>query len=91
MARVLSQKPSFQYLYDAPVQRWTSPSEDYFTSHVCGFCAMSLGLRSGSRSAHQATHQSFPAGTLGATQNNAQVGPSSCAFIFIETAIRIRM
>ena len=63
----------------------------FFTSHVCGFCVTSLGLRSGSRSTHQATHQSFPVGTSGATQNNAQVGPSSCVFIFIETAIRIRM
>ena len=91
MARVSSQKPSFQHLSDASVQRRTSPSDDYFTSHLCGFCATSLGLRSDSRSAHQATLQSFPAGTSGAMQNYAQVGPSSCAFIFIETAIRIRV
>ena len=89
MARVLSQKPSFQHLYDAFVQRRTSPIDDYFTSHVCGFCVTSLGLWSGSRSAHQATHQSFPAGMSGATQNCAQVGPSSCTFIFIETVVCI--
>ena len=91
MARVLSQKPSFQHSYYASVQRRTSPIDDYFTSHVCGFCVTSFGLRSGSRSTHQATHQSFPAGMSGATQNCAQVGPSSCTFIFIETAIRIRV
>ena len=91
MARVSSQKSSFQHLYDASVQRRTSPSDDNFTSHVCGFCVTSLGLWSSSRSAHQATHQSFQAGTSGATQNYAQVGPSSCAFIFIETAVRIRV
>ena len=91
MARVSSQKSSFQHLYDASVQRWTSPSDNNFTSHVCGFCVTSLGLWSGSRSAHQAIHQSFQVGTSGATQNYAQVGPSSCAFIFIETAVRIRV
>ena len=89
MARVSSQKSSFQHLYDASLHRWTSPSDDIFTSHVCGFCVTSLGLWSSSRSAHQATHQSFQAGTSGATQNYAQVEPSSCAFIFIETAVRI--
>ena len=91
MARVSSQKPSFQHVYDASVPRRTSPSDDYFTSHICGFCVTSLGLWSGSRSAHQATLQSFEAGKSGATQNYAQVGPSSCAFIFIETTVRIRM
>ena len=40
---------------------------------------------------HQATHQSFSAGTSGATQNHAQVGPSSCAFGINKTAIRIRV
>ena len=91
MVRVLSQKPPIQHSYDASVQRRTSPIIDYFTSHVCGFCVTSLGLRSGSRSIHQATHQSFPAGMSSATQNCAQVGPSSCTFIFIETAVRIRV
>ena len=91
MARVSSQKPSFQHLYDASVQRRTPPIDDYVTSHVCGVCVTSLGLRSGSRSAHKATHQGFPAGTTGATQNYAQVGPSSCTFIFNETAVRIRV
>ena len=76
---------SFQYLYDAPVQRRITPIDDHFTSHVCGFCVTSLGLRSGSRPAHQATHQSFPTGTSGATQNHALVGPSSCAFGINET------
>ena len=91
MARVSSQKSSFQHLYDASVQRRTSPSDNNFTSHVCGFCVMSLGLRSSSRSTHQATHQSFQARMSSATQNYAQVGPSSCTFIFIETAVSIRM
>ena len=91
MARVSSQQSSFQHLYDASVQRWTSPSDDNFTSHVCGFCVMSLGLWSSSRSWHQATYQSFQAGTSGATHNYAEVGPSSCAFIIIETAVRTRV
>ena len=91
MALVSSQKSSFQHLYDAPLQRRTSPSDDNFTSHVCGFCVTSLGLWSCSRSTHQATHQSFQAGTSGAVQNYAQVGPSSCAFIFIETAVPVRV
>ena len=41
------------------------------TSHVCGFYATSLGVRSGSRPAHQATGQGFPVGMSGATQNHA--------------------
>ena len=90
MAHVSSQKSSFQHLYDAPLQRRTSPIDDNITSHVCGFCATSLGVWSSSRLAHQATHQSFPAGTSGAMQNHAQVGPSSCVVIIAETAIRIR-
>ena len=90
MARVSSQKSSFQQLYDAPLQTRTSPTDDNITSHVCGFCATSLGVWSSSRLAHQATHQSFPVGTSGATQNHAQVGPSSCVVIIAETAIRIR-
>ena len=90
MARVSSQKSSFQHLYDAPLQRRTSPIVDNITSHVCGFCATSLGVWSSSRLAHQTTHQSFPAGTSGATQNHAQVGPSSCFVIIAETTIRIR-
>ena len=90
MARVSSQKSSFQHLYDAPLQRRTSPIDDNITSHVCGFCATSLGVWSSSRSTHQATLQSFPAGTSGATQNHAQVGPSSCAISIAEAAIRIR-
>ena len=32
----------------------------------------------------------LPTGTSGATQNHAQVGPSSCVVIIAETAIRIR-
>ena len=51
----------------------------------------SLGLRSGCRPVHQATLQSFPAGKFGATQNYAQVGSSCCTFIFIETAVHIRV
>ena len=89
MARVSSQKSSIQHLHDAPLQRRT-PINDNITSHVCGFCAMSLGVRSGSRPAHQATGQSFPAGTSGATQNHAKVGPSSGVVIITETAFRIR-
>ena len=90
MACVSSQKSSFQHLYDAPLQRRTSPIDDYITSDACGFCATSLGVWSSSRLAHQATRQSFPAGTSDATQNRAQVGPSSCVVIIAETAIRIR-
>ena len=89
MARVSSQKSSFQHLYDAPLQRRTSPIDDDITSHVCGFCVTLLGVWSSSRSAHQATLQSFPAGMFGATQIHAQVGPPSCAVIITETAIRI--
>ena len=90
MACVSSKKSSFQQLYDAPLQTRTSPTDDNITSHVCGFCATSLGVWSSSRLAHQATHQSFPVGTSGATQNHAQVGPSSCVVIIAETTIRIR-
>ena len=72
------------------LQRQTSPIDDNITSHICGFCATSLGVWSSSQPAHLATHQSFPAGTSGAMQNHAQVGPSSCAFIITETAIHIR-
>ena len=78
MARVSSQKSSFQYLYDAPLQGRTTTLDDYFTSHVCGFCATSLGVRS-----------SFPAGTSGATQNHAQVGSSSGFIVINETAVYI--
>ena len=80
MACVSSQKSSFQHLYDAPLQRRTSPIDDNITSHVCGFCATSLGVWSSSWLAHQATCQSFLAGTSGATQNHAQVGPLSCCY-----------
>ena len=73
-----------------PLQRRTSPIDDNITSHVCGFCAMSLGVWSSSQLAHQATRQSIPAGTSGAMQKHAQVGPSSCVVIIAETAIRIR-
>ena len=87
MARVSSQKSSFQYLYDAPLQGRTTTLDDNFTSHVCGFCATSLGVQSSSRPAHQATGQGFPAGTSGATQNHAQVGSSSGFIIFTETTV----
>ena len=80
MACVSSQKSSFQHLYDAPLQRRISPIDDNITSHVCGFCATSLGVWSSSWLAHQATRQSFLAGTSGATQNHAQVGPLSCCY-----------
>ena len=89
MARVSSQKSSFQYLYDAPLQGRTTTLDDYITLHVCGFCATSLGVRSSSRPAHQATGQGFPAGTSGATQNHAQVGSSSGFIVINETAIYI--
>ena len=89
MARFSSQKSSFQYLYDAPLQGRITTLDDYFTLHVCGFCATSLGVRSGSRPAHQATGQGFPAGTSGATQNNAQVGSSSGFIVIKETAVYI--
>ena len=89
MARVSSQKSSFQYLYDAPLQGRTTTLNDNITSHVCGFCATSLGVRSSSRPAHQATGQSFPAGMSGATQNHARVGSSSGFIIFTETAVYI--
>ena len=71
MACVSSQKSSFQHLHDAPLQGQTTTLDDNITSHVCGFCATSLGVRSGSRPAHQATGQGFPVGTSGATQNHA--------------------
>ena len=89
MASFSSQKSSFQYLYDAPLQGRFTTLDDYFTSHVCGFCATSLGVRSGSRPAHQVTGQGFPAGTFGATQNHAQVGSSSGFIIINETAVYI--
>ena len=89
MARVSSQKSSFQYLYDAPLQGWTTTLDDYITSHVCGFCVTSLGVRSSSRPAHQVTVQGFPAGTSGATQNHAQVGSSSGFIVITETAVYI--
>ena len=89
MARVSSQKSSFQYLYDAPLQGWTTTLDDYITLHVCGFCATSLGVRSSSRPAHQATCQGFPAGMSGATQNHAQVGSSSGFIVINETAVYI--
>ena len=45
MECALSQKPSFQYLYDdASIQIRTSPIDDYFTSHVCGFCVTFIGF-----------------------------------------------
>ena len=89
MASFSSQKSSFQYLYDAPLQGRFTTLDDYFTSHVCGFCATSLGVRSGSRPAHQVTGQGFPAGTSSATQNHAQVGSSSGFIIINETAVYI--
>ena len=89
MARVSSQKSSFQYLYDAPIQGRTTTLNDYITSHVCGFYATSLGVRSSSWPAHQATGQGFPAGTSGATQNHAQVGSSSGFIVINETAVYI--
>ena len=36
--------------------------DHYFTSHISGFCAASLEVRSCSRSAHQAAHQGIQAG-----------------------------
>ena len=42
MARVSSQKSSFQHLHDAPLQRRTAPMDDNITSHICGFCAFRL-------------------------------------------------
>ena len=89
MASFSSQKSSFQYLYDAHLQGRFTTLDDYFTSHVCGFCATSLGVRSGSRPAHQVTGQGFPAGTSSATQNHAQVGSSSGFIIINETAVYI--
>ena len=41
------------YVHDAPLQRRTSPIDDNITSHVCGFCATSLGVWSSSRFTHQ--------------------------------------
>ena len=63
MVSVSSQKSSFQHLHDAPLQGRTISIDVNFTSHVCGFCATSLGVRSSSRPVHQATGQGFPAGT----------------------------
>ena len=63
--------------------------DDYITSHVCCFCATSLGVRSSSRPAHQATGQGFPAGKSGATQNHVQVGSSSGFIVITETAVYI--
>ena len=88
-ACVQNQKSSFYYLLDAPVQRWIASIDYHFTSHICDFCVMSLGLQSCSRSAHQATHQSFLAGTTGAMKNHAQVGASSRTFGIDESAVRL--
>ena len=55
MASVSSEKSSFQLLHDAPLQGRTTSIDVNFTSHVCGFCATSLGVRSSSRPVHQAT------------------------------------
>ena len=88
MASVSSQKSSFQHLHDAPLQGQTTSIDVNFTSHVCGFRATSLGVRSSSRPVHQATGQGFPAGTSGATQNHAEMGPSS-GFIITATAVYI--
>ena len=71
MASVSSQKSSFQHLRDAPLQGRTTSIDFNFTSHVCGFCATSLGVQSISRPIHQAIGQGFPAGMSGATQNHA--------------------
>ena len=87
MARFSSPKSSFQYLYDAPLQGQFTTLDDYFTSHVCGFCATSLCVRSGSRPTHQVTGEGFLAATSGATQNQAQVGSSSGFIIINETAV----
>ena len=92
MECVSSQKPSFQYLYDdASIQIRTSPIDNYFTSHVCGFCATFIGLTVRQPTRTSSYSRSFPAGTSVATQNYAQVGSSCCTFIFIETAVRIRV
>ena len=76
MACVQSQKPSFQYLHDAPVQRPITPIDYHFTSQVCGFCVTSFGLRSDSRPTHSSysselfgwnvrcNAESCPSGTL---------------------------
>ena len=69
--------------------RWIASIDYHFTSHVCGFCVTSLGLWSGSRSAHQATHQSFSAGMSGAMKNHAQVWPSSRTFGIDESAVHL--
>ena len=90
MAHVSSQKSSFQHLHGARLQGRTSPIDDNITSQVCGFCATSLGVRSGGWPPHQAAGQSFPVGTSGATENHAYVGPSSGFVIITETAIYIR-
>ena len=67
MASVSNQKSSFQHLHDAR----TTSIDVNLTSHVCGFCATSLGVGSSSQPVHQATGQGFPAGTSGAMQNQA--------------------
>ena len=79
----------FSTLYDAPLKGRITTFDNYFTSHVCGFCARLLGVRSGSRPAYQATGQGFPAGKSAATQNHAQVGSSSGFIVINETAIYI--
>ena len=89
MACVQSQKSSLQYQHDAPVQRRIASIDYHFTSHICGFCVTSLGLRYGSRSAHQASHQSFSTGTSSATKNHTQVGPSSLTFGIDESVVRL--
>ena len=90
MARVSNQKSSFQHLYDAPLQRRTSPIDDYITSHVCGFLCFVIGCM-----IQQPTRTSSYSSELSGwnVRCNAESCPSGtfilCCYLF-ETAIRIR-
>ena len=78
-----------EVINSVPLQGRTTTLNDYITSHVCGFCATSLGVWSSSRPAYQVAGQGFPAGMSGATQNHAQVGSSSGFIVITETAVYI--
>ena len=69
-----SQKSSFQYISHAFIQRQITSIDHHFTSHVSGFCVVSLEVWPGSWSAHQAAHQGIQAGTTCAATNHDQVG-----------------
>ena len=59
------------YISHAFIQRRIASIDHHLTSHVSGFCAASLEVRSYSGSAHQAAHQGIQAGMICTTPNYA--------------------